>query len=103
VNTIAHARPEEFDPLRYISIDPDEFFAAEERRKRIFEMTERIRPGRTKPIAVRLDQFTLDRLRALAALHNTGYQTLLKQFVVERVYEEERRAGIICEPMPPPQ
>jgi hypothetical protein len=103
VNTIAHARPEAFDPLRYISIDPDEFFAAEARRKQIFEMTERIRPGRTKPIAVRLDQFTLDRLKALAALHNTGYQTLLKQFVVERVYEEERRAGIICEPMPPPQ
>jgi hypothetical protein len=103
VNTIARARPEAFDPLRYISIDPDEFFAAEGRRKQIFEMTERIRPGRTKPIAVRLDQFTLDRLRALAALHNTGYQTLLKQFVVERVYEEERRAGIICEPMPPPQ
>jgi hypothetical protein len=103
VNTIAHDRPEAFDPLRYISIDPDEFFAAEERRKQIFEMTERIRPGRTKPIAVRLDQFTLDRLKALAALHNTGYQTLLKQFVVERVYEEERRAGIICEPMPPLQ
>jgi hypothetical protein len=37
----------------------------------------------------------LRRLKALAALRNTGYQTLLKQFVVERLYEEERRAGII--------
>lgn len=53
------------------------------------------RPGRTTPIAVRFDQPTLERLRALAARRNTGYQTLLKQFVVERLYEEEKREGII--------
>jgi hypothetical protein len=103
VNTIAHRR--EFDPLRFISVDPDEFFAAEERRKRIFEMEERLRPGRTTPVAIRLGEFTLERLKALAVLHNTGYQTLLKEFVVERIYEEERRAGIIDEPpepAPPP-
>ena len=52
-------------------------------------------PGRTTPIAVRFDQFTLKRLRALAALRNTGYQTLLKEFIVERLYEEEKREGII--------
>lgn len=51
--------------------------------------------GRTKPVAVRFDEFTLDRLRALAARRNTGYQTLLKEFVVERLYEEEKREGII--------
>ena len=51
--------------------------------------------GRTKPIAVRFDEFTLERLRALAARRNTGYQTLLKEFVVERLYEEEKRDGII--------
>ena len=51
--------------------------------------------GRTTPIAVRFDQFTLERLRTLAARRNTGYQTLLKQFVVERLYEEEKRGGII--------
>jgi hypothetical protein len=57
---------------------------------------ERKRPkGRTTPIAVRFDEFTLERLRALAARRNTGYQTLLKEFVVERLYEEERREGII--------
>src|SRR5690242_4131216 len=50
---------------------------------------------RTKPVAVRFDEFTLHRLKALAARRNTGYQTLLKEFVVERLYEEERRAGII--------
>jgi hypothetical protein len=37
----------------------------------------------------------LKRLRALAALRNTGYQTLLKEFIVERLYEEEKREGII--------
>ena len=58
-------------------------------------MQDVLRPGRTKPIAIRFDQFTLKRLRALAALRNTGYQTLLKEFVIERLYEEEKRAGII--------
>jgi hypothetical protein len=51
--------------------------------------------GRTTPIAVRFDQFTLKRLKTLAALRNTGYQTLLKEFVVERLYEEEQLEGII--------
>jgi predicted DNA binding CopG/RHH family protein len=50
---------------------------------------------RTTPVAIRFDQLTLARLKALAALRNTGYQTLLKEFVVERLYEEEKRAGII--------
>jgi hypothetical protein len=54
-----------------------------------------VRPARTTPVAVRFDQFTLKRLKALAKLHNKGYQTLLKEFVVERLYEEEKRAGII--------
>jgi hypothetical protein len=53
------------------------------------------RPRRTTPIAIRFCQFTLARLKALAELRNTGYQTLLKQFVVERLYEEEKREGII--------
>jgi hypothetical protein len=51
--------------------------------------------NRTTPIAVRFDEFTLKRLRALAASRNTGYQTLLKEFVVERLYEEEKREDII--------
>jgi hypothetical protein len=86
VNTIVHPpRRGEFDLLRYISIDPDEFFAAEKRRKQILEMEDRIRPGRTTPVAIRLGLFTIERLKTLAALHNTGYQTLLKEFVVERI------------------
>jgi hypothetical protein len=51
--------------------------------------------GRTTPIAVRFDEFTIKRLKDLAASRNTGYQTLLKEFVVERLYEEEKRERII--------
>jgi hypothetical protein len=52
---------------------------------------ERPRP-RTRPINVRFDDFTLGRLKALAGSRNVGYQTLLKTFVQERLYEEERRS-----------
>jgi predicted DNA binding CopG/RHH family protein len=55
---------------------------------------ERPRP-RTRPINVRFDDFTLGRLKALAASRNVGYQTLLKEFVTERLYEEERRQGVL--------
>lgn len=65
----------------------------EERRRKIPK--EALAKGRTTPIAVRFDEFTLKRLRVLAARRNTGYQTLLKEFVVERLYEEEKRDGII--------
>jgi predicted DNA binding CopG/RHH family protein len=73
-----------------------EFAAADEEqaRRRKFPK-EAFAKSRTTPIAVRFDKFTLERLRALAARRNTGYQTLLKEFVVERLYEEEKREGII--------
>lgn len=50
---------------------------------------------RTVPIAVRFDRDILQRIRALARAKGKGYQTLLKEFVVERLYEEEKRAGIV--------
>lgn len=50
---------------------------------------------RTKPVPVRFDEDVLRRVKALAAKRHTGYQTLLKQFVVERLYEEEKREGLI--------
>ena len=50
---------------------------------------------RTRPIAVRFDEDTLRRLKALAKARHKGYQTLLKEFVVERLYEEEKRAGMV--------
>ena len=55
---------------------------------------ERPRP-RTRPINVRFDDFTLQRLKNLAGRRNMGYQTLLKDFVMERLYEEEKREGVL--------
>lgn len=55
---------------------------------------ERPRP-RTKSINVRFDDFTLGRLKTLAGRRNVGYQTLLKAFVQERLYEEEKREGLL--------
>jgi hypothetical protein len=88
-------RPPDVDTTKGLSLDPDEFFEANERREKALRMQDVIRPSRTTPIAIRFDQFTLMRLKSLAASRNTGYQTLLKEFVVERLYEEEKRAGII--------
>jgi hypothetical protein len=84
-----------FDPTAKLTADPDEFLVEEGRREKNLRMQDLVRPGRTTPIAVRFDQFTLKRLKSLAALRNTGYQTLLKEFIVERLYEEEKREGII--------
>ncbi|PSR32324.1 MAG: hypothetical protein C7B46_14625 [Sulfobacillus benefaciens] len=56
-------------------------------------------PVRTdaKTITVRFDTDTLVRLQALARQKHKGYQTLLKQFVLERLYEEEKKQSA-----PPP-
>ena len=59
------------------------------------------RPARrppARPINLRLEADTVRRLRRLAAQKGTKYQTLLKQFVVERLYEEERREGLVDAP-----
>ncbi|HLZ08460.1 MAG TPA: CopG family antitoxin, partial [Chloroflexota bacterium] len=50
---------------------------------------------RTKSVAVRFDEAVLQRVRALAERRNQGYQTLIKQFVTERLYEEEKRDGTV--------
>ncbi len=52
------------------------------------------RPRKT-PVSVRMEEDLVNRLRALAAVKGIGYQTLLRQFVSERVYEEEKREGIL--------
>lgn len=69
------------------------------------ELLETMKPGtvkglpkpraRTRPIAVRFDAVTLRRVKDLAARRGVGYQTLLKEFVTERLYEEEKREGIV--------
>jgi CopG antitoxin of type II toxin-antitoxin system len=53
------------------------------------------RGARTHPVAIRFDDSTLQRVRALAHRRHKGYQTLLKEFVVERLYEEEKREGMV--------
>ena len=49
-------------------------------------------------IGLRLEADTVHRLRRLAEKKGTKYQTLLKQFVVERLYEEEKREGLVAAP-----
>jgi hypothetical protein len=49
----------------------------------------------TSAISVRLEHDVLYRLRRLAACKRIGYQTLLKRFVTERLYEEEKREGLV--------
>lgn len=46
-------------------------------------------------ISVRMEDDLVSRLKALAAVKGVGYQTLLRQFVADRVYEEEKREGIL--------
>jgi len=50
---------------------------------------------RTTPVAVRFDQDVIARLKTVAEKKHKGYQTLLKEFVAERLYEEEKREGIL--------
>ncbi len=50
---------------------------------------------RTRSVAVRFDDSTLRRMKTLALRRHKGYQTLLKEFVVERLYEEEKREGLV--------
>ena len=54
-------------------------------------------PPRTtaRPVSIRIDPDTLARLKVVAEKKHKGYQTLLKEFVTERLYEEEKRLGII--------
>lgn len=51
--------------------------------------------GRTRPVAVRFDRDVIQRLKVLADKKHKGYQTLLKEFVIERLYEEEKREGLV--------
>jgi hypothetical protein len=56
---------------------------------------QKVRSARSYPVAIRFDDSTLQRVRELAHRRHKGYQTLLKEFVVERLYEEEKREGMV--------
>lgn len=53
------------------------------------------RPRKSNPTSLRLSVDLEQRLRHLADVKGTSYQTLLKEFVLERVYEEEKRLGVV--------
>lgn len=59
---------------------------------------ESVKPKATQKrdgIRLELDLDVHRRLQRVAKLKKTPYQTLLKQFVGERLYEEEKRMGVI--------
>lgn len=60
----------------------------------------------TDPTSLRLDPDTLRRIEAVALKKGTDPLALAKEFVVERLYEEERREGLLDladdAPLPPP-
>ncbi len=79
-----------------------EFWSTHSLSEEFFERAEPIPEGvlppprpRTKPISLRFDEDVLARVKVVAARKHKGYQTLLKEFVVERLYEEEKREGVI--------
>ncbi len=43
---------------------------------------------RTQPFSIRFDEDLLRRIKAFARKKDKGYQTLLKEFVLERLYGE---------------
>lgn len=57
--------------------------------------TDESRRPRAKSIGVRFDDDVIRRLKALSDRKHKGYQTLLKEFVIERLYEEEKREGLL--------
>lgn len=53
---------------------------------------------RSTPVTIRFEDQLVARLRALAERRGMRYQTLLKGFVAERLFQEEEREGIIPSP-----
>jgi hypothetical protein len=67
-----------FDPTAKLKLDdPGEFLAQEARREKALRMQELVRPGRTTPIAVRFDQFTLKHNQSPEAGHGGPAPTRL--------------------------
>lgn len=95
INDIAEIPPDLSDEEMIDFLD--ERGVSEEFLENTPEVPEEERPiPRTKPINIRFDDFTLRRLKEMADRKNVGYQTLLKTFVTERLYEEEKREGVIA-------
>ena len=63
--------------------------------RRLLQSLDVPKSKRSSPIAVRFEDDTVARLKTLAERKGMGYQTLLKAFVQERLYEEEKREGVV--------
>ena len=100
--TIVHS-PEEI-PAFANEADEHEFWKTHAMGPGMFEGVEpdpdfdRLVPvrSRSKAITIRIESATLRRLQALADRKGMRYQTLLKEFVTERLYEEEKPEGILA-------
>ncbi len=89
-------------PENMTEAEEAEFWSTHSLSERFFDEAEPIPEGilppprpRTRPISLRLDDDVLRRLKDVARKKNKGYQTMLKEFVVERLYEEEKREGVL--------
>ncbi|GAK41538.1 hypothetical protein TCA2_4029 [Paenibacillus sp. TCA20] len=51
-------------------------------------------------ISVHLDEDLIQRIRTLAKQRNKSYQTLIKEFLIERTYEEEKKTPALREENP---
>jgi predicted DNA binding CopG/RHH family protein len=78
------------------------FWATHELSDALWEAAEPLEPGdlpaprsKTRSVAIRFDEHTLARIKSLARSRQKGYQTLLKEFVTERLYEEEKRDRLL--------
>lgn len=70
--------------------------AADDQQSRLLLGLVPTRPSTaSKPTSIRLPDDLEQRLKRLARLKGMTYQTLLKQFVTERLYEEEKRHKVI--------
>jgi hypothetical protein len=76
----------ELGPGMFEAVEPDPLLE---------RLPTRPRDPRTRSVAIRLDTHTLHRLRLLAGRRGIGYQSLLKTFIMERLYEEEKRDSIL--------
>jgi hypothetical protein len=59
------------------------------------ELAAMLPPPRAASITVRLEGDIVQRLLALASKKGTKHRTLVKEFVIERLYEEEKREGLV--------
>lgn len=63
----------------------------------IIEDDQELPKKKSVPISIRIDEDLLQRIRSLANDRKKGYQTLMKEFLIERTYEEEKKQFLIRE------